>query len=240
MFCEKCGKELKDDSLFCPSCGTPVKSNASNSATKEDKNESGKKSKAPKVILYVVLALAALFLVFVLIIVLVFGLIKIMNLNGNNIISGQAPSITDYKGKYEVVLEDWMFNTSIMYVDGGGYCTLIINDSTVHMESYMFNPGYFDDNYDNDAPKFVDLDDDSITNWTYDIENFESSYDENGNVCFTEDETGLQLVYDEESGQFEYYREDLIFGGTDWQYWATDGDSRYGSPLGRIKLFDFK
>jgi len=38
MFCEKCGKEISNDSKFCPNCGQSIKSYCNNTQPKENAN----------------------------------------------------------------------------------------------------------------------------------------------------------------------------------------------------------
>ena len=42
MFCEKCGKEIDNDALFCPECGTSVKSESQELDNKVEENKSKK------------------------------------------------------------------------------------------------------------------------------------------------------------------------------------------------------
>ncbi len=46
MYCSKCGKEIKDDSAFCPYCGNPVKHNQADAAVSKN-NDSDIQKPAP-------------------------------------------------------------------------------------------------------------------------------------------------------------------------------------------------
>lgn len=65
MFCIKCGKEIKDDSLFCISCGTPVapEKRAEKAASAEGGSAAAAKKPVNKTLIILVVMIAVFFLI---------------------------------------------------------------------------------------------------------------------------------------------------------------------------------
>lgn len=75
MFCSKCGKEVKDDAVFCPGCGSPLNQN-NNSSKKSEKSNNDKSSGGQTINFGIILiSVVVLLIIIIIVVVIVLGLI---------------------------------------------------------------------------------------------------------------------------------------------------------------------
>lgn len=148
MFCNKCGKEILTDSLFCPSCGASIK------ADNQSQNFPQRKSSRNKIILGIVLIVIGIFIGFL--------------LSKNNLdkrIVGEWKSDEYYNG-----MHDWTFyeDGSFRFYAVTGTYIVKGNKLTVHVMSGLVG-NFFEEykvNIRGDRMTLTNLEDGVVTHLT--------------------------------------------------------------------------